>query len=315
MAERDQPPPFPPRPARPAPLSPRPPVREDATLLQHGVVPPGAAPPAGTADWAADVSDLPLQYEDDLPPQMPGNTGANVALRALAEEDLPENTGERARRTQNNLERRRPVDSRARPSLLPAGAEPTMSPSRQANPGVLQPMRSTQDIAVHREGSDVIQVFSAGGAPPPARPVPARSNLVRKGPAAQPQPPQGANQAPQPTARPAAAPQMLPLALDRVAVLTNEHRARLRALDGYARVLELGAGVLGTIALALLVASLISILLGNGQSLVVGGTAVLAGFTGVGAAVLMGAGAAGLRQIAHLSAQLTALIESLGPPR
>jgi hypothetical protein len=296
----------------------RPPAREDATLLQHGLVPPGAAPPAGTADWAPEVPDLPVQYEDDLPPHMPGNTGANVALRALAEGELPENTGERARRTQNNLERRRPVDSRARPSLLPAGMEPTMAPARQANPGVLQPMRSTQDVAVHREGSDVIQVFSAGGAPPQARPAPAPArpnHLVRKGPPAQPAPPPAsANPAPQPTVRPMA-PQPLPLALDRVSALTQEHRTRLRALDGYARVLEIGAGVLGTIALALLVASLISILLGNGQSLVVGGTAVLAGVTGVGAAVLMVAGAAGLRQVAHLSSQLTALIESLGPPR
>jgi hypothetical protein len=62
-------------------------------------------------------------------------------------------------------------------------------------------------------------------------------------------------------------------------------------------------------------ASIVSILLGKGHGVLVGGTAILACFSGIGAAVLMVGVSAGLRQIAHLSSQLTALIESLGPPR
>ena len=103
MSDRDQPPPFPPRPMRPAVVPPRPPVRDEATLLQHGVVAPGAS------NWAAEVPDLPGQFDGERPPLQPGMTGEQVALRALAEGEQPENTGERMIRRESVAKEIRPT--------------------------------------------------------------------------------------------------------------------------------------------------------------------------------------------------------------
>lgn len=343
MNRDDQPPPMPPPPprgtVRPSGLGPAQPVPphpqpDESTQLQHGALDePEVLDPQDL--------DLPDAPPDDRMSPVPSGTGAKVTLRAI-DESFPvrESTHERTLRQQHNLERRQPVDPRHRPTLMPAGMEgPPLLPGsrREADPALVRPVRPAesprQGPAQPREISDVIQMFPAGSGgaasvpqpmqkqrtvpPPPQQPQPGR--LVRRSP------PQPGHQtvppphhAPQPTGRPQppALPAVLPLHPDRLAASIAEHRARQRTLDLYARALEIGAGLFGTVSAVVLIATLASILLGNGQSLVLACTAIVSGVGGLAVTGLMVALAFGLRQMALQGAQLTALLEALSqPPR
>ncbi len=332
MNRDDQPPPMPG--SRHAPNPPRHQDGDEPTMMQHGALP-------DSLDELPDsLDDLP----DDLPDQPPeaaplvSGTGAKVTLRALDEGLGRESTHERVVRQQHNLERRQPVDARKRPTLLPAGMEgpPKLPGSRPAaDPALMRPMRPLETnrpvIAQARESSDVIQMFPAGSsAPAPmaqqqrtvaaqpqqpiAQPGGQQGRLVRRPP---PQVPGHATippQPPRPTSSQLQTQSVLPLSHDRLVVLTAEHRTRLRALDHYARALEIGAGLFGTVALAVLIASLVSLMLGHGQSVVVAGTAIVSAFAGIALTGLMIAAAAGLRQVAHQAAQVGALLEALSQP-
>ncbi len=271
---------------------------------------------------------------DDLPPAIVGGTGAKVTLRAI-DEHYPgrESTNERQQRQIHNQQRRLPVDQQRRPTLMPSGFDaPPKLPSapRTADPALVRPARQAPDSALPsvgqpRESSDVIQMFPAEASrpqpmyerprgAPPTQPPASAGKLVRHAPGVRAQVPASpaAVAPPQAPVRPSAlGPQVLPLSADRVAVLIADHRSRLQNLDLFARGLEIGAGLFGTVSLAVLIASLVSILLGNGQSVLAAGTAVVVSVGGLAITALMGAAAAGLRQIAHNTAQLAALLEAL----
>jgi hypothetical protein len=358
MNRDDQPPPMPPRPPlrpsgvqTPGNLPPGHAVQrhsgDDATQLQHGVMDddlePGQDHALGGGTMADTLDpedlDLPDALPEDLPP-LQGGTGAKVTLRAL-DESFPgrENTHERTLRQQHNLERRQPVESRKRPTLMPSGMDgPPLLPGarREADPALMRPVRplETARPGQPREASDVIQMFSAGSSgaaampapmqkqrtvpPPPQQPQPGR--LLRRAP---PQPghatvPPPQPQVPQPTnrAQPLASPAWLPLNADRLAIAIADHRARQQTLDLYARALEIGAGLFGTVSLVVLIATLVSILLGHGQSMVLAGSAIVGSLGGLAVTGLMVALALGLRQLALHGAQLAALLEALSqPPR
>ncbi|MSP91431.1 MAG: hypothetical protein EXR79_06455 [Myxococcales bacterium] len=106
-------------------------------------------------------------------------------------------------------------------------------------------------------------------------------------------------------------PQLLPLHADRVYALVGEHRSRLALLDLWARGLEIGAGLLGTVALAVLIASLVTILMGRGGDFVGGATAIVASCGALALTAVMVALSTTLRHVAHVSAQVAALLDAL----
>lgn len=315
----------------PPPMPPQHQHGDEATLLHHSVA------PDGQSDVDDIFADLPDGPPDDAEPYLQSGTGAKVAMPAQDDaHPTQESTHERLVRHQHNAERRVPVSPRQRPTLMPNGFEaPPRLPSarREPDPALVRPVRPAEGGGKHmvgekRESSDVIQMFPATSpqpapmyqksrtAPPP--PQPPQGRLIRRGPQTQP-PPSAPNTSQPPTATRAAlpaAPSVLPLQAERMAALISDQRARLRTLDVYARTLEIGAGLFGTVSLAVLIASLVSILLGNGQSLVVAGTAVVSSLAGLALTALMVAAAAGLRQVADNTAQIGALLEALSqPPR
>jgi hypothetical protein len=96
---------------------------------------------------------------------------------------------------------------------------------------------------------------------------------------------------------------------EQLVALVADHRARLVALDVAARGLEIGATVLGALGLALVIAALVSLVAGSGDTVVAGAGAVLAGGAAFGLCGLMVATAIGLRHLASVSAQVSAMLE------
>ena len=96
-----------------------------------------------------------------------------------------------------------------------------------------------------------------------------------------------------------------------MSALIADQRRRLHVLFAWARGLEVAAGVLGTISLAVLVTSVVGALLATGPALLPGAAAFVAAAAGAGLALVQVVAAVALRQLAHLSAQQTALIEAL----
>ncbi len=107
---------------------------------------------------------------------------------------------------------------------------------------------------------------------------------------------------------------MLPLSQEHVGLLVADQRRRLHVLYSYARVLEIAAGILGTLSLAVLIASMVSVLVGSGATVVASASALAGSATGLALTLIMVVGAVTLRQLAHTSAQLAALIEALCHP-
>lgn len=319
-------------------------------MLAYGALPDG---PADTLPEGDEVEDD-VYLSDEPPPELEldhrplglaartGTTGAKVGVPALEEPvDTP---GSPSRAEQlRRLPPRGP-----RPTLMPEGYDmPPKLPTspKVADPGLVRPVRAAVDspkptVGQQRESSDVIQVFQSNtGQPVPARPMADRSSpgprtvpppqgqnrLIRKAPPPQPvappapQPAQHASYHPGRTSAPLApqpVPAVLPLVPERMVGLIAEHRSRLQTLDFYARALEVGAGLFGTISLSLLIAVLVSVLVGGGVGLVVAATALLAGFGGLAVTGVMLAMATSMRHLASTSAQLAALLEALStPPR
>jgi len=107
---------------------------------------------------------------------------------------------------------------------------------------------------------------------------------------------------------------MLPLNQEHLGLLIADQRRRLHVLYGYARALEIAAGILGTLSLAVLIASMVSMLVGSGATVVSSASALAGGATGLSLTLIMVVGAVAIRQLAHASAQIAALIESLCQP-
>ena len=104
---------------------------------------------------------------------------------------------------------------------------------------------------------------------------------------------------------------LLPLNPEILAARIADQRRRLHVVDGFARTLEVAAGILGTLALACLIAALVSILVGSDVSVLTAAGALVGSLCALGMTLLMVVGALGLRQIAHNNAQTAALLESL----
>lgn len=278
---------------------------------------PRVPPPPGEADGAAEMAE---------PPDRP-RTNTGLEISALPEgSDTNVGRAGRAARQAADLRRRVPAPRRNRPTLLPGDMPPKLpSASRSVDPGLVAPVRPALDqgraalVGRAREASDVIQTFrtSPDGAlaNPPSSPAPVRDrprplrpkNLQRKpAPVAQ----HAVTASPLRPAPPAAA-AVLPLQPDVLAIHIADQRRRLGIIDGFARALEVAAGIVGTLALACLIAALVSILVGSDVSVLSASAALVGGLCALALTLLMVVAAVGLRQIAHNSAQLAALLEAL----
>ncbi len=286
-----------------------PPYRDgEPTLRQHGVLP--ATPPE------------PADLGPPTPRVQLASTGARVALPAVENSALmhPAPQVDRV-----------PAPPERRPLMPSAGVNTgsTLAGQHQtvAPPGLLRPVRAPESssrppVGVATEVSDLIQTFEAGpddshpGMPYPAvaqktippgsgMTIPPPGKILRHGPPglakAPPlrpvQPVVAALQLPATAVKPTQTPALLPLATEHVVALVLEHRQRLKALDTWARVLEVAA-VLAGVGVLLAVAA--------GQLPLAGGLAL--------AAVALAAQATTLRHVAHTSAQVSALLDALSRP-
>jgi hypothetical protein len=266
-----------------------------------------------------DLGALPPTHDGDSPKAATNTRFTVPALR----DDLVTDPRMAERREAAALQRKAPAPMERRPTLT-SGAGDTRAP-RTVRPGVLEPVRGRADSS-HRdfshesaESSDVISSFSAGlppslmAQPPAMPPAEGRPRLERRPPRPAGVAPGGARPAPiAPAATQFIPPQSsLPLEAEHVSALIADQRRRLHVLFAWARGLEVAAGVLGTISLAVLVTSVVGALLATGPALLPGAAAFVAAAAGAGLALVQVVAAVALRQLAHLSAQQTALIEAL----
>jgi len=276
---------------------------------------------------ARDVSETLHDDGEDVPGL--SGTGAKVNLRAIEESTSAPSLPNRSI-TQSNMERRIPVAARNRPTLMPAGYdEPPKLPTapRMPNPSLVRPVRPAPELSrvpvgkLPRESSDVIQMFASAGSSPsvpsplqarratvPPPPPPSSGKLLRRAPHPAP------SAHPQGLAGPAA-PSVLPLQPDRMAWLIAEHRGRLHSLDQMARGLEIGAGVLGMLAIIALATTFAAMVSGHSPGVLATATACIGCATGFGASGLLVALSVGLRHQAHTGAQVAALLEALSAQR
>ncbi len=96
-----------------------------------------------------------------------------------------------------------------------------------------------------------------------------------------------------------------------MALLIAEHRNRLQTLDFMARGLEIGAGVLGMLAIIALATTFAAVVSGHSPGVLVTTTACIACATGLATSGLLVALSVGLRHQAHTGAQVAALLEAL----
>ncbi len=299
----------------------------------------GEPEPEATAFIARQTAPPPLPeherpgaHDVDLPDRPRTNTGLDIQAFPEGSETELGRAGLAAREAAD-LRRRVPAPRRRRPTLLPGEMPPKLpSARRTVEPGLVAPVRpapgsSRPDLVGRaRESSDVIQTFdssedvlkkdprplaSQGNRPRP-RPLRPKKQLQRKPgrpkPRANPRSPGGA---PTALALPPQTPSILPLNPDVLAVHIADQRRRLHVVDGFARALEVAAGILGTLALACLIAALVSILVGSDVSVLTAAAALVGSLCALGLTLLMVVAAIGLRQVAHNSAQTAALLESL----
>ena len=304
------------------PPLPLPPRDADVTLLQRGTLPPPPRPPAEGAEPP------PLPDAPAVTPRLLGTaTGARVAVPAV------QNSSVLNQKPRLDLQ---PAPAARLPMMPPHGANTNstlagqhhaIAAPRPIDPGLLRPIRPPDDatrppLGKAQESSDVLQTFEVGpddahpGMPYPAvaqktippgsgLTIPPPGKLLRHGPPAlahgkgqalRAVPPAPVAYAPGPS--PAPGPQVLPLETERVVELVREHRRQLRALDLWARGLEIAAGVA---AVALLV------------GVAVGAFAAAGGFAL--AAIALAAQATILRQVADNAARVAALLDALSGPR
>lgn len=310
------------------PALPLPPRSDDVTLLQHGTLPP----PSRVPSTSVPPVDLPDRAPSGLNVQA-ASTGARVALPAM-EDSSRLNPLPQLDKSPVPLSRRpiMPPAVGASTAKQFAGQHSTVDPAqREQDQAVLRPIRPQSSDArppvnVTQEGSDLIQTFLAGpddahpGMPFAASPqktippgsgmtIPPPGKILRHGPPAPVHPREAAVQrqgvvqgmhlpatAPGPVvaAPHAGLPGVLPLHTDQVVALILEHRRRNKALDTWARVLEVTAVVAGLVAM-------IALPLGHW------GLALGLGLAGVALA----AQGTTLRHVAHTSAQVSALLDAL----
>jgi hypothetical protein len=299
-------------------------------------IPPPPFPVSSQPQSENDRRDL--RGETGSPPPFPGDpfdkprTQTSFNVTALNDEYTVGPEGLAAVRAANER-LRHPAPRRRRPTLLPDDAPPSISsPSRTKNSALLMPVEPNIDSskpdlnARAREVSDVIHSFDsdsgAGPAPLVAQPprLQQKSHSGRRPPRSRarpaPRPHPVARPGPRPVPAPSAGPYSpFPFNPDHLAVQIAEQRRRLHVLDGFSRVLEGSAVILGTLALACMVAAVVSILVGSDVSVLAASGALIGAGAALGVTLLMVVASIGLRQIAHTSAQLAALLESLSTYR
>jgi hypothetical protein len=298
---------------------------EDAEPEATAFIARETAPPPLPEDGGSDPASV------DLPDRPRTNTGLDIQAFPDGSETELGRAGLAAREAAD-LRRRAPAPRRRRPTLLPGELPPKLpSARRTVDPGLVAPVRAAPGssrpdlVGRSRESSDIIQTFHsnedsskheprpiAGQANRPRpRPLRPKKQLQRKParPAPRPQRPSGA--VPPTVSMQPQAPSILPLNPDVLAVHIADQRRRLHVVDGFARALEVAAGILGTLALACLIAALVSILVGSDVSVLTAAAALVGSLCALGLTLLMVVGAIGLRQVAHNSAQTAALLESL----
>ncbi len=293
----------------------------------------------------AEVEDLGSYDEDDEPLEGTA-TNTRFAMPAMGEPGTLLGPAGSARARELDAARRSPAPAGRRPTLFGLeGDGGALANPKTVRPGVMDPVRPRsdsdhRDVGAGREGSDVIQTFHSGdGAEPQPMVAPPserlRGRLERKPPrpvagaaarpalaAAQPPPPLMTAAAsslsrPAPASHPAlaanvaATPSTLPLDEDRLAALIADQRRQLHMLDAWARALEVGAGVLGSVSLAIAVVALVATLLATTPSLLAGAAALVGAAVGLGLSLLLVVFAVLLRQLAHMAAQQAALLEAL----
>lgn len=274
------------------------------------------------------------------PPPLPGeppdnprtNTGFAVPSMPDGGETELSRAGKAAR--QKADERlREPAPRGRRPTLLPGDMPPKLPGApRTVQPGLVAPVQARADssrpdlVGRQRESSDVIQTFHSSGSNHD-EPVAITDHTPRPAPRPRAQlqrmmPRPSARNVPQrtapppvrnaPAARPApAGPAILPLNAEMLSVHIADQRRRLHVIDGFARVLEIAAGIVGTLALACLIAALVSILVGSDVSVLAASAAIVGCLSTLALTLMMVVGAIALRQLAHASAQTAALLEAL----
>lgn len=262
------------------------------------------------------------------PPPMPADplerphTREHFAISPVA--DIDDHT---ARPAITNERLRQPAPRRKRPTMMPQ--DMPRAPKARRSQSVMQPVRGRQDLSrpdigmSSMESSDVVKTFESGEQQATPRPLsgalnrPARKHLVRKPavtrrPTAGRRPQRPAPAAPAPRSH---VPDVLPLNAEALAQLISEQRRHLKMLDTFARGLEVGAGVLGTLSLAVLIAALVSILVGTDVSVLNASSALVSSVSALAITLVMVVTAGALRQMAHMSAQLAALLDALSKRR
>lgn len=248
----------------------------------------------------------------------PERTSTNTRFgMPAARDDIAAVPGQEARQRAADARRREPAPAPRRPTLFGDALAGAKAGPRTVRPGVLDPVRprtdsSKPDISVQGgESSDVISTFSADGSGPPA-PARVRPRLERRPPRPAGSP-NFAKTSPPPAIHPASTPVLatLPLDHEQLLAMISDQRRRLGILFAWARGLEIGAGILGTMSLAVLVTALVGSLLSQGPALLPGAAALIGAATGAGLSLTMLVAAVALRQLGHLSAQQAALLEAL----
>ncbi len=259
------------------------------------------------------------------PPPMPmdpmdrPHTRENLAMKTIDEDAAPPAP----------KIRRQPAPRRKRPTLMPKNMPDRVSGLQSQS--VLQPVRSRKDSArpdigsTNRESSDIVSTFdpSLGRAQPrpikineaprkPRRELRRKPQSVRRPEAQHRRPPPSRSIQPAPAR---AAPSFLPLSAESLSMTISDQRRRLQVLDAFARALELCGGVLGTLALAVLIAALVSIMVGSDVSVLNASAALVGAAAALGTTLLMVVSAVALRQLAHVSAQVAALLDALSQRR
>ncbi len=294
---------------------------------------PPPFPPAGDEDATHFVSAMesPPPFPDGpVPPEDSTHTHEQLAMPAAVESGTDVGPAGRQRRRTADARIREPAPARRRPSLLPnADAGRQVRGPDTVRPGVINPVKPRQGGGrgfgeASRESSDVISSFQHPSGEAPAVPQPikteGRARLRPRRPKRPPpsvQPSRQRSAPPRQTYNPPqrpAPPPMLPLNQEQLGMLIADQRRRLHVLYGFARGLEIAAGVLGTLSLAVLIASVVSILVGGGATVLSSASALAGSATGLALTLIMVVAAAAMRQLAHVSAQLAALIEALCRP-
>ncbi len=252
----------------------------------------------------------------EAPPKLPGavRTADPALVRPVRASEDAEHVSVGIDRESSDVIQEFSSGLGASPSPM-QGRNPTVPPPRHPTLPPRDPVQASNPGGLVRNSAQPFgqQSFGQTSTSPP--PQSQAGRLVRRPPQqSQPAVPQmPAAQPPQPPYRPP--PSLLPLPTDRVVGLIAEHRARLVTLDMFARVLEVGAGLLVTLSLTVLVTTLVKALIGDTGGALSASVAFVCSGLGLAGTVGLVAGAATLRHLAHTSAQISALLEALSTPQ